>query len=467
MYGNDDQAVIEHIQSDVVVVGSGPGGFSAAIAAARLGVNVVLVERLGYVGGQLASGLPMLAFLDMHQRQVVGGIAQEFVSRMVALDASAGHRYCPFHLSTTTLDPSYAKIVCFQMIDEEKNITLLLHTELTDVTVKNGKVTSISVTGKGHHIILDGKVFIDGTGDGDLAFMAGAAYEKGQEKTGELQPPSLMFNLGDVDTDEFITWIRKHPEELPYGMGLTHIKPGYDADFFASNPGFIFFGLEATIKKLRSEGKCPVDRDTLIFIKLPVKGQVAVNTIRILNFDGSDIHDLSKGEVKAHLTVLPLMKMLKENVPGFEHCVLLSINPVIGVRESRRIMGIKKFTYKDAISGIIPPDAIGLLSYFIDIHSGSGDKTHTESIKEPYGVPYGCTVARDIDSLMMAGRCISVDAIAFGSTRVMPLCMAVGQGAGVGAALAIKEHIQPRAVDPQDVRKVLIDQGAILSVKKV
>lgn len=455
---------IEVMNSDIVVVGAGPGGFSAAISAAREGMKVILVERLGYVGGQLASGLPMLAFLDMHKRRVVGGIAEDFIERMQSIGASSGHRYCPFHLSSTTLDPSYARIICFKML-QEYGIELLMHSELTSVKVSHNCVESITVTGKGTEIELKASVFIDGTGDGDLAYLAGAEYEKGRDGSGELQPPSLMFNLGGVDTDRFCDYIDNHPEELPYGMGLNNLRNGYDGAFFRNNPGFVFFGMKNLIQKLRAEGKCPIDRDTIIYIKLPAENEVAVNTIRILNFDGSNLHDLSRGEMEAHLQIQPIIDMLQQYVPGFEKCYLTFINPVIGVRESRRIMGMKKFTSKDALSGKIPSDSIGLLSYFIDIHSGNGSETITKRVEEPYGIPYGCTVARDIDSLMMTGRCISVDSEAFGSTRVMPLCMAVGEGAGVGAALAVKQRIQPRAVDPVQVRAILKEHGAIVDLE--
>lgn len=453
----------ESIKADVAVIGAGPGGMAAAIAAARQGVKVVLVERLGYLGGQLGSGLPFLAFMDMHQRQIVGGLAQEMVDRLTKLDGTAGHRYCPFHLSSTTVNPFYTRIVCFQMV-QEYGIDLLMHCELSRVNVVDNKVRSVTVTGKGSEIEIQAKVFIDGTGDGDVAYMAGAEYEKGQDKTGVLQPPTLMFNLGGVDFDRFCDYLAEHPEELPYNSGLTHIRPGYDEKFFRNNPGHIFFGLNALIKKLRAEGKCPVNRDTVIYIRLPMPGHVAVNTIRILNCDGSNVHDLSRGEMESHLQILPLIKMLQEHVPGFEDCYLTSVNASIGVRESRRIMGIKKLTKDDAVSGIIPEDSIGIYSYFIDIHSGDGDETYTKTIEEPYGVPYGCTVAKDIDGLMMTGRCISVDAVAFGSTRIMTLCMAVGEGAGIGAALAVKQNIEPKAVNPADVREILLQNGAILSI---
>ncbi|SBV92562.1 FAD binding protein [uncultured Eubacteriales bacterium] len=453
----------EIVNYDVAVLGAGPGGMAAAVSAARQGSKVVLVERLGYLGGQMASGLPFLAFLDMHKRQVVGGLAQKMVDDLAALDGTAGHRYCPFHLSSTTVNPFYTRIISFQWA-KDYGIELLMHCEVSGVTVEEGRLTAVTVTGKGQEIEIRAKVFVDATGDGDLAYMAGAEYEKGQADTGVVQPPSLMFNLGGVDFDAFTDFIAAHPEELPYSMGLTHIREGYDADFFRNNPGHIFFGLNHMIQKLRAEGKCPINRDTVIYIRLPIPGHVAVNTIRIQNFDGSNIHDLSRGEQEAHLQILPLIKMLQENVPGFEHCYMTSVNAVIGVRESRRIMGIRKLTGQDCIDGVVPEDSIALYSYFIDIHNGAGEGTYTKTIEEPYGVPYGCLVSKNIDGLMMAGRCASVDAVAFGSTRIMTLCMAMGEAAGIGAALAIQQGISPKDVDVQLVRSILREHGGILEI---
>ena len=245
---------------------------------------------------------------------------------------------------------------------------------------------------------------------------------------------------------------------------MPHIRPGYNAEYFKNNRGHVFFGLNSLVSRLRAEGKCPIDRDTIIYIQQPMPGTVAINTIRILNFDGSDIFDLTRGEQEAHLQIIPLVNMLKEYVPGFENAFVSSVNPSIGVRESRRLMGINKLTKEDAIAGRVPHDTIGLFSYFIDIHSGSGEGTYTQSIYEPYGVPYGCTISKNIEGLMMSGRCISADAVAFGSSRIMTLCMAVGEGAGTGAALAIQNNVSPKDIDIDQLRNILIDHGAILSV---
>ena len=130
-----------------------------------------------------------------------------------------------------------------------------------------------------------------------------------------------------------------------------------------------------------------MDRETVIFIRQPMPGQVAVNTIRLLNFDGSNLHDLSNGEMEAHLQIPKLVKMFRENVPGFENCYLDSINASIGVRESRRIKGIKMLDHHDAVAGKKPEDSIALCGYFIDIHNGAGAGTYRVTIEEPLESP--------------------------------------------------------------------------------
>ena len=396
--------------------------------------------------------------------RVTGGFAQEFVDRLTEKGGTYGHRYCPFHNSVTTINPWYARIVAFEIM-QECGVQLLLHCEVTSVSMgTEGHIDSVIVTGKGQQIEIFAQQYIDATGDGDVAYIAGAEYKKGQEETGILQPPSLLFDMGGICFEKFFDYLEAHPEELPYNSNLDHIRSGYDAAFFRESPNHVFFGLNAMVKKLRAEGKCPVDRDTVIYIRQPYADHVCINTIRILGFDGSDVYDLSRGEVEAHLTVLPLIQMFKEHVPGFENCYLSSINPTIGVRESRRIVGKKMLMKESVIAAEVPNDSIALGSYIIDIHSGEGEETYIKTLEDPYGIPYLCTVSSSIDNLMMSGRCISVDATVFGSIRVMPTLMAIGQGVGVGAALAVKGKIAPADVDVSLVREILVRNMAILSV---
>lgn len=449
-------------QADVVVIGAGPGGLSAAIAAARQGVRVLLVERMGYLGGCLAMGLPLLGYFDAQERYVTGGFAQELVDRLMDKGATTGHRICPMHNSTTIIDPSVAKIVCFELA-LEAGVQLLLHSELADVEVCDGMIQSVTVVGKGEKIRITGTVFIDGTGDGDLACMSGAQYYKGQDGTGEMQSPTLTFDLGGVELEKLFDYLDKHPGDFQY-CDTMEVKPGYNTEHLRGDRNHVFIGMRETVARLKAEGKCPIKRDTLIYINQMNPGHVLINSIRILDFDGSDVASLTAGETESYLTILPLIKMLRENIPGFENCYLSYINPVIGVRESRRVQGIRMLRAEQVLAGEVPEDSICLGSFKIDIHGGATDRTIFKYLDHPYGIPYGCTVSRDIGNLMMTGRCISVDAVAFGSIRIMPTCMAVGQGAGVGAALAVEQRIPPQGVDPQEIREILLRNGAVLEV---
>ena len=453
---------MKQIKKDIVVIGGGPGGLAAAVTAARQGASVLLVERLGYLGGQLGSGLPLLGFLDKKRRCIIGGFAQEFVDRMQAVGGSYGHEYCPHHLSTTLLDPFYARILAFEMV-KEAGVEILLHCELSGVKKENGRIVALTVTGKGQQIELLADVFVDGTGDADLAFLAGAECMKGDED-GVLQPPTLMFNLGGVDIDRFADYLAEHPEQLPHAV-IPNIEEGYDAEFIRNTKSAIFLGLNPLIEKLRAEGNCPVHRDTVIFIKQPIPGHVAINTIRLLNFDGSDLEDLSQGEMDAHLQIPALIKMFKDYVPGFENCYLTFINSVIGVRESRRVKGLKTLTMEDAVAGRKPEDTIGLCNYFLDVHNGAGQGTFRVEIEEPFGIPYGCLISKDVANLMITGRPISTDRMTFGATRIMNVCMAVGQAVGNGAAMAVQAGACPADVDIAALRARLLAQGAILDIE--
>jgi ribulose 1,5-bisphosphate synthetase/thiazole synthase len=450
------------METDIAVAGSGPGGMAAAVSAAKLGAKVLLVDRMGYLGGCLGLGLPLLAYLDTQGRQVAGGFAQDLIDRLAEIGGTWGHRRCPMHNSTTIIDPNKTKIICFRMV-EELGIEVLLHTEVIEAKVSNGALQSITAAGKGDKIAIKAKVFIDATGDGDMAYLAGARYEKGQYETGEMQSPTLMFDLGGVELEKLFDYLDQHPEDFNY-CDTMEVKPGYNTGHLRGSENHVFIGMRGTVDRLKREGKCPIKRDTIIYINQMTPGHVLINAIRILDFDGSNVFDLSKGEIESHLTILPLIKMFKENIPGFEKCYLSSINPVIGVRESRRIAGKKVLRAENIIAGEKPGDSICLGSFKIDIHAGSTDSTIFKYLEEPYGIPYGCTIARDISRLMMAGRCISVDPVVFGSIRIMPTCMNIGQGAGTGAALAIKHNIDPADVDIKELRKVLLDNRVILDV---
>ncbi len=449
---------------DVVVIGAGPGGLAAALQAARNGAKTLLVDRNGYLGGNLTLGLPLLGFLDKDGKQVIGGIAQEFIDDLRAYDtpygrAASPHLACPLHNSVTLYDHELFKIVAFRKV-LEAGIELLLHTELAEANVDNGRLESVVLSGKGWKILVRAKVFIDGTGDGDLAFLCGARYEKGQEGTGVLQPPTLMFTVRGVEYEKLLRFIQDDPEQMRL-CETTEVGQGYDADFFRKNPNHVLVGLRKLFMQRRQEGKLPVDRDTIIVIRSLLPGEIHLNCTRHLGVDGSDVFSLTKAEIEGYLQIEKFVIFLRENVPGFEACYISNIYPTMGIRESRRFRAVRTLREEEAAKGTTDWETIGIGSYIIDIHMGDGSGTVCRKIPA-YGLPYHMTVSADIDGLMFAGRCAGMDAVVLSSARVMPICMAIGEGAGVGAALAVKQGCSPNDVDVKELRRILRESGAIL-----
>ncbi len=449
------------ISCDVAVIGAGPGGVTAALSAARQGAKVVLAERNGHIGGNLVMGLPLLGYLDQNGRQIIGGIAQELVDDLVLSGHCFGHSRCPMHNSITILHPEMLKLLLFQKC-KEAGIRLLLHSELTKAQVEGGKLTRVSMTGKGMSTAIEADVFVDATGDGDLGYLCGAAYEKGAAGTGVLQPPTVMFSLIGVEEEKFFVFLDKHPENMKQ-LDSVIVGAGYDTALWRSTPNHVFVGMQAYLEQLRRDHDLPVLRENIIYINSTLPGKVFVNTVRVPGCDGSDIDSLTQGEIDGHLQIPGIVDMFKKYVPGFENCHLDHISPAIGIRESRRMAGIDTLLIGQVLGGVIPPDTIALGGYKVDIHNGIGKGTILKEVKKPYGIGMGCLISRDIDGLLFSGRCISMDSQSLGSQRIMPTCMAVGQAAGILAAKASQGGISPRDVQAAEIREELLNGGAILS----
>lgn len=453
------------ISTEIAVIGGGPAGLSAAICAAREGKRVVIFEKNGYLGGNATLGLPLLGFLDVKGRRIVGGIADEYVKRLSARGQSHGHRTCPKHNSVTNIDPEGFKILAIEMC-REAGVEVILHVETASVELSDGKIKKAILYGKGNTINVTADLFIDCTGDGDLAYLAGCSFESGQPGTGVLQPPTVMYTLENVDTARLYDYIEEHPEEMTYSATIDH-RPGYDAPYFRADLNHVFVGLRQTFTRLREAGKLPVMRETLIYIKSFKPGEVYVNSTRLIKTDATDIFDLTRAELDGQLQCAALTEALRENVPGFENCFISHIAPSLGVRETRRFAGIKKLTADEVLAGLIPDDTIGLAGYKIDIHSGTDNTTLFRNVEEPYGIPYGTLVSSEIDNLMFAGRCASFDAATLASVRVMPHCMSMGQAAGIAASMAIDSKITPAEIDVKLLRDKLFRDGAVLTMEQV
>ena len=451
---------------DVVVIGAGPGGLAAALSAARNGARVLLVEKNGYLGGNMAIGLPLLGYLDRDGKKVIGGIADEFMKDMAQYKTSYGaaaseHKVCPMHNSVTLYDHELFKIVALRKVLKE-NIEVLFHTDVESVEVENAQLKKVILRGKGWRILVSARVFIDATGDGDVAYLTGASFEKGQQGTGVLQPPTMMYTVAGVDLDKTIDYLAENPDQMERSKTIDCAN-GYDADFFRSDPNFVMVAMRKLVSQLRAEGKMPINRENIIIINSLLPGEVHLNCTRHLGTDGSDVFSVTRAEIEGYLQIEEFTEVLKQYVPGFENCYISQIYPSLGIRESRRFSGIRRLTEKDLVEGHFDEETIGIGSYPVDIHAGDGMSTIFTKIPA-YGIPYGITVSDEIEGLMFAGRCASMDAVAMSSARVMPICMAIGEAAGIGAALAVRKRISPRDVNVAEVRKILLDTNAILSM---
>jgi hypothetical protein len=288
-------------------------------------------------------------------------------------------------------------------------------------------------------------------------------YEKGRGTNEELMPPTVMFTLEGVNIPALLDHVAAHPEEMAASCATIDTKEGYDAAYFRADPNFVFVGMTALFSRLKAEGKCPVERGNMIIINGLHPGQVYVNTSRLLHTDATNIMDLTRAELEGHLQVGRLVETFRAYVPGFENCYVSSIAPSLGVRETRRFRGIKTLTVEQALRAEIPDDTVCLSGYKIDIHKDCETATLFQTVEEPFGVPYGTLVSAEIDNLLFAGRCISVDESVIGSTRVMPCCMATGQAAAVGAVLAHTRGQLPAQVNTDDIRAELLAGGAMLT----
>ncbi len=448
---------------DIAVIGGGPAGLSAAITAARSGKRVLLAEKNGYLGGSLAIGLSPLSFLDKQGRKCVAGFGEEFMNRLEADGYCLGTAPCPKHNSATCVNAEGVKLTAAAMC-REAGVDVLLHCEVLNTTLRNGRLESVTLFGKCNEILVTAKQFIDCTGDGDLAYLAGCDYEKGQDGTGVLQPPTVMFTLEGVDQEKLFRYVEEHPEELRYADRNIYENPDYTVAHFRKHPSHVFVGLQNTFRALAAQGKLPVKRESFIYINSTNPGEVYVNSIRLTDTDATDLLQLSNAELEGALQVPKLVKLLQDTIPGFERCFVSSICPSLGIRETRRFRGISRVTENDALTGAVPEDTIALSGYKIDVHSGTDTGLLFKDVNEPFGISFGCLVSPQVENLMFAGRCISADPVALGSLRIIPTCMALGQAAGVGASLCIDENTDPKDADVSEIRRILRLQNAILSM---
>ena len=414
---------------DLIVVGGGFAGVAAAISAAKQNIDVLLIEKYNSLGGAAVNSLvmpfmPFWTHMTKKEEKVFlsGDIFLEIIAEMNKI---SGHKEI-----SIGFDEEILKLVLNRMA-LKYGVNLLFNTTVTQAVVSNGKITSVKALGKSLPLELFADNFIDATGDAELSMLAGCSFKVGREKDELCQPMTLCFRMSGVDKKKFC-------------QNQSKINPLYNQ-----------FKQKGLIKNPRE--------DVLIFGNFN-DGVLHFNSTRIVKRNPTDPFEVTKAEIEAREQVFELHNFLKENIEGFENSRVLSTALQIGIRESRKIDGEYTLTVEDLKNLARFDDAIAVANYDIDIHNpeGSGTSHYYFEDGQWYEIPYRCLIPKNMNNLLVAGRCISSTHEAQASYRIMPFCSELGQAAGTAVAVAVKNNTSVRNVDVGLVQKILRIQGFLI-----
>ncbi len=440
---------------DIVVIGGGPAGSIAAIAAARRGAKTLLVEQYGYLGGALtAYGTGPQMTYHAGKTQVVKGIPDEIVKCMMELGFSPGHMddAVGYASSITPFDAEGLKLV-LETTAEEAGVTILYHTTYMGCTVSNAKINSIALYSKNGMFNVKASVFIDASGDADLATHAGVPSIYGRENDNLAQPMTMNLKVEGVDRNRVIEYIQNNRNDMYSSIPFDRIN---------DLPRCAILGGYSLVKLAKEAGDFDIDRDMVLCFETNVKGQFIVNISRITKHSALDPFQLSRAEIEGRKQAHQIVAFLKKYFPGFENSYMISTGPRI--RESRKINGVYKLTVDDIIGNRMFTDAIAMGGYPVDIHSPDGEETNHRFLKPGswYSIPYRSVITNEVDNLLVTGRCLSATHEACAAIRVTPIVMGISQGVGTAAALAAAMNIPVQKVDIVMLRNQLKEDGVFL-----
>lgn len=417
---------------DIIVVGGGFAGTAAALAASRNGCKVLIIEQSGALGGAANTCLinPFMPNStkiknekgETEKLELSRGIFAEICSKLKEAGAMNGG----------TFHEEYLKLILDDMT-EEAGIDVLFHATLCEVKAENGMLESVTVITKGGKISFSAKQYIDCTGDADLAVMSGCPYHLGRKGDSLCQPMTLCFRIANIDEKEFFTSeSRKQMQEI--------------------------------YKRWQEDGKTSNPRENILLFRTMIEGVVHFNTTRIVKRNPVDPFDVSWAEREARRQMLDIFHMLRDELPSFRNAQIVSSASWIGARESRMIDGEHILNEEELKNCIRFDDAIAAGNYDIDIHNpeGSGTSHYYFPDGEYYTIPYRSLIPKKIFNLLVAGRCISSTHEAQASYRIMPIVCCLGEAAGVGASVAIKDNCTPKEADIRKIQKILLDNGAFI-----
>lgn len=446
---------------DVVVLGGGVSGCMAAIAAGRAGQKVLMIEQNGYLGGALTgAGVgPMMTF-HAGGEQVILGVMEELVCRMKAASGSLGHiadskEYCG---TVTPFNTEVMKLTLDDML-AEAGCEVLFHTMLASAAVEDGAITTITVCNKDGLNTVQSSVFVDASGDGDLASFAGAPMSYGREEDNAAQPMTMNMKYCNVDTDVLEAYILANKDD--FAMLRNGTNP------FAPRIPLDLANFKAEFTAARERGEIEFERKAILMFCTDRKGEFILNTSRILEHDATDAVSLTHAEQLGRKQCAQIDRFMRKYAPGFEHAMLELTGPSIGVRGSRQLVGQYIITAEDLLSLRKFPDVIAHSGYPIDIHDPKGATTNSQFLtgdKPYYSLPYRIMICDAIKNLIVTGRCVSATFEAQAGLRTTPTVGALGHAAGVAAALAAQNAGNALTIDVAQLQADLTAGGAFLDL---
>lgn len=433
-------------ETDVLVVGSGPGGLSAAVSAARAGVDVLLMDRYGCFGGNLTHvGVEGIAWYRQGDTVDVEGIGIEFEERAKKQGASAPE----VQSRSEAIHAELFKAVADDWI-EETGVRPLLHSLAVGVIREGNAVRGVIIENKSGRQAILAKRVIDATGDADLVKLAGGEWVKTEKET--MLAVTVMFSCTGVDRARFLEYVKEHPQKYKdWGKNWEMETSGKEDESFSPY-------LEEPFDRARASGVIPPGLKSIggTWSTISEHGEATyLNMVHMNGVDGTDVWDLTRGEIEGRRQALQAIQALNRFAPGFEAARLRNFGMTIGIRDTRKIRGLYDLTEHDVREQARFDDAIGIFPEFID---GYGVLI-LPTTGRYFHVPYRSLVPRGLENLLVAGRSIAGDKISHASTRNMMCCTVSGQGAGVAAAISIKTDRGTREVKLADIQAELKRQG--------
>ncbi|MFH0735948.1 MAG: FAD-dependent oxidoreductase [bacterium] len=414
---------------DVIIIGAGIAGISAAIKAGRMGTKVLLIENLGFLGGMSSAGMvsPFMKH-SINGQPLVKGIFEDLENEMQKNNGMIDNGF----YANSFRNSSYNLI-------NNSNVTILFNCEILNVNRSEKAITSIDVYVYGQNLNITAKVFIDTSGDALLLYLGRFPYEKGDETTGKLQALTLFFRIGGINMPKALEYVKNNKSDFFDWMDYN-----FDLNKIISVAGYF-----SNVKKAIQNDKLSNDVKYLFFTTLPASGEASFNTSNVLGLDGSNSFELTKAEIIGRQQVKQVVDILLGEIPGFEQAYLLETAVQVGVRETRRAVGEYVITGRDIKEGSKFNDVIARGCYGIDIHGQTDEESRMEDLKEGeyYEIPVRSLIVKDAENLLVAGRCISATHEGQSALRIMPTSSATGEACGTLAALAVKENKTVRNID--------------------